>query len=186
MRRPVSRPVPGSAAAVGGKSGAAWLTALSIALATLLTACGTAPQRPIPPESAEPFPQLPISQTGNDIAIYALDLIGTDYRFGGKNPAAGLDCSGMVSYIYRQVAGIALIGSAADIAKHGKEIDRRQLRPGDLVFFNTLHRPFSHVAIYIGGNRFVHAPSSNGQVRIDRLDNRYYAQRFEMARSYVD
>jgi len=60
------------------------------------------------------------------------------------------------------------------------------LRPGDLVFFNTLNRPFSHVGIYIGDGRFINAPSTNGRVRIDRLDNRYYAQRFEAARSYFD
>jgi cell wall-associated NlpC family hydrolase len=148
-------------------------------MALLLSACSIAPQQ----RSAE---QLPISETGNEVAIYALDLIDTGYRFGGKNPQAGLDCSGMVSYIYRQAAGLNVSGSAADIARRGKEIERRSLRPGDLVFFNTMNKPFSHVAIYIGDNRFVHAPSTNGKVRIDRLDNRYYAERFQMARSYFD
>ena len=153
----------------------------------LLNACGIAPQQqdaePARPASSNP---LAISETGNEVAFYALDLIGTGYRFGGKNPQAGLDCSGMVSYIYRQAAGVNVIGSAADIARRGKEIDRQSLRPGDLVFFNTMNKPFSHVAIYIGENRFVHAPSTNGKVRIDRLDNRYYAQRYQMARSYFD
>ncbi|HEY4316673.1 MAG TPA: C40 family peptidase [Herbaspirillum sp.] len=158
----------------------------SISMALLLTACGSLPaHRAAANFSTPPLPQ-PISQTGDEVAIYALDLIGTGYRFGGKNPQAGLDCSGMVSYIYREAAGIKVLGSAADIAKRGREIDPSTLRPGDLVFFNTEHKPFSHVAIYIGDNRFVHAPSTNGHVRIDRLDNRYYAERYEMARRYFD
>lgn len=142
----------------------------------LLAACGTAPLRQA----------RPASEQGNEVAIYALGLIDTGYRFGGKNPEAGLDCSGMVSYVYRQAAGLKVSGSAADIARRGKEISRAGVRAGDLIFFNTLNRPFSHVGIYIGDGRFVHAPSTNGRVRIDRLDNRYYAQRFEMARSYFD
>lgn len=126
------------------------------------------------------------SERGNDVAFYALGLIDTGYRFGGKNPQAGLDCSGMVSYIYDQAAGLRVAGSAADIARSAKEINRDDLRPGDLVFFNTLNRSFSHVGIYIGDDRFVHAPNSNGRVRIDRLTDRYYASRYESARSLLD
>ena len=128
----------------------------------------------------------PASDKGSEVVLYALGLIDTGYRFGGKNPEAGLDCSGMVAYIYREALGLKVDGSAADIAQRGKSIARDELRPGDLVFFNTLNRPFSHVGIYIGDGRFINAPSSNGRVRIDRLDNRYYAQRFEAARSYFD
>lgn len=148
-----------------------------LCLALLLVACGALPQREARPAGSE---------KGNEVAIYALGLIDTGYRFGGKNPDAGFDCSGMVSYIYRQAAGVSVSGSAADIARRGREIHRSGVRPGDLIFFNTLNRPFSHVGIYIGDARFIHAPSSNGKVRIDRLDSRYYAQRFEMARSYFD
>lgn len=128
----------------------------------------------------EPTPE------GREVVMYALGLIGTDYRFGGKNPEAGLDCSGMVSYIYKQATPVKVDGSAADIAKKGRPVGRQSLRPGDLVFFNTLNRPRSHVGIYIGDQRFVHAPSSNGQVRIERLDSRYFASRFEEARTYFD
>ncbi len=136
----------------------------------------------IPPYSERP----PASGKGSEVVLYALGLIDTGYRFGGKNPEAGLDCSGMVAYIYREALGITVSGSAADIAQRGRSIAREALRPGDLVFFNTLNRPFSHVGIYIGDGRFINAPSTNGRVRIDRLDNRYYAQRFEAARSYFD
>ncbi|WP_434735848.1 C40 family peptidase [Candidatus Accumulibacter meliphilus] len=121
-----------------------------------------------------------------DVVIFALGLIDTNYRFGGKNPEAGFDCSGMVSYIYRQAADVRVAGSAADIARHGRPVDRAELRPGDLVFFNTGNAPYSHVGIYIGDDRFVHAPSTRGQVRIDKLAASYYAQRFQTARNYFD
>lgn len=150
---------------------------LLICLALLLTACGTTPPQQV---------RVAASEQGSEVALYALGLIGTGYRFGGKNPQAGLDCSGMVSYIYRHAAGVNVSGSAADIARRGREIPRSGVRPGDLIFFNTMNRSFSHVGIYIGDARFVHAPSTNGRVRIDRLDNRYYAQRYEMTRSYFD
>jgi hypothetical protein len=120
-----------------------------------------------------------------DVVIFALGLIDTNYRFGGKNPEAGFDCSGMVSYIYRQAADVKVAGSAADIARHGRPVDRDELRPGDLVFFNTRNAPYSHVGIYIGDDRFVHAPSTRGQVRIDKLAASYYAQRFQTARNVL-
>jgi cell wall-associated NlpC family hydrolase len=113
-------------------------------------------------------------------------LVDTGYRFGGKNPEAGLDCSGMVSHIYQTALGLRVKGSAADIARQARTIERQELRPGDLVFFNTNNRPFSHVGIYIGDARFIHAPSTNGKVRIDRLADRYYAQRYEAARTFFD
>jgi cell wall-associated NlpC family hydrolase len=127
-----------------------------------------------------------VSAVGNEVALYAMGMIGIGYRFGGKKPEVGLDCSGMVSYIFKRAADLRVQGSAADIARQGQEIEPEALRAGDLVFFNTLNRMFSHVGIYIGEGRFVHAPSSNGKVRIDRLDDSYYAQRYHMARSYFD
>ncbi len=152
----------------------------------LLAACGG----PEPRSTASSDQTVPVaragSEKGNEIVFYAMGLIDTGYRFGGKNPEAGLDCSGMVSYIYGQAAGLKVQGSAADIARNSKPVDRRSLRPGDLVFFNTLNRSFSHVGIYIGDTRFIHAPSSNGKVRIDRLSDSYYAQRFEAARTFFD
>lgn len=127
-----------------------------------------------------------MSAKAADVVLYALGLIDTGYRFGGKNPEAGLDCSGMVSYIFDRVGGKRVSGSAADIARLGRPVERESLRPGDLVFFNTTGRSFSHVGIYIGDERFVHAPSTNGKVRIDRLGDRYFAQRYEAARTYFD
>ena len=152
----------------------------------LLAACsGPAPRSTASTEPAEQSARAG-SDKGNEIVFYAMGLIDTGYRFGGKNPEAGLDCSGMVSYIYGKAAGLKVQGSAADIARNSKPVDRSSLRPGDLVFFNTLNRSFSHVGIYIGDTRFIHAPSSNGKVRIDRLSDAYYARRFEAARTFFD
>ena len=92
----------------------------------------------------------------------------------------------MVAYIFGQAAGLKVSGSAADIARKGQPIGRGDLRPGDLVFFNTRNAPLSHVGVYIGDDRFVHAPSSTGRVRIDRLNAGYFAARFETARTYFD
>ena len=154
-------------------------------LALFLAACGSPAPRPVASTETIQRPS-PISEKGNDVALYALGLIDTGYRFGGKNPEAGLDCSGMVSHIYRTALGLQISGSAADLARQSRAIEREALRPGDLVFFNTRNRSYSHVGIYIGDSRFVHAPSANGKVRIDRLGDRYYAQRFEAARTFFD
>jgi len=122
----------------------------------------------------------------NDVVLFALGLIETGYRFGGKNPEAGLDCSGMVSYVFEKSADIRLSGSAADLARRGRPVPAAQLRPGDLVFFNTRNRPHSHVGIYIGDDRFVHAPNSQGKVRTESLKNGWFAARFEEGRTYFD
>ena len=147
---------------------------------TWCTARGCFQRLPPPVPAARP------GVLGNEIALYALGLLDTGYRFGGKNPDAGLDCSGMVSYIFERAAGIRVRGSAADIARQGRPVASEELRPGDLVFFNTRNAPYSHVGIYIGDERFIHAPNRNGRVRIDRLADRYYAQRFEAARTFLD
>lgn len=159
---------------------------LSLVSVLLVAACGSTGLRS--GSSPETIAQgsRPVSEKGNEVVFYAMGLIDTGYRFGGKNPEAGLDCSGMVSYIYGRAAGLKVQGSAADIARNGRAIERTELRPGDLVFFNTLNRSYSHVGIFIGDARFIHAPSTNGKVRIDRLSDSYYASRFEAARTFFD
>ena len=122
----------------------------------------------------------------NDVVLFALGLIETGYLFGGKNPEAGLDCSGMVSYVYQKAVDMRLAGSAADLARQGRPVPAEQLRPGDLVFFNTRNKSYSHVGIYIGDDRFVHAPSSRGKVRTESLRNGWFAARFEEGRTYFD
>lgn len=120
--------------------------------------------------------------------MFALGLLEKNYRFGGKNPEAGFDCSGMVSYVFDRAAGMRISGSAADMAKKGRAVAPAEMRAGDLVFFNTLKRSHSHVGIYLGDGRFIHAPSSNGEARVrtDSLAEGWFASRFEEARSYLD
>ncbi|KAF3997798.1 C40 family peptidase [Glaciimonas immobilis] len=157
--------------------------------ALILVACSTGGdniRKTAPVSGAYMNSHVPPSATGNEIVFYSLGLIDTNYRFGGKNPEAGLDCSGMVSYVFKQAVGLNVNGSAAMIAQQGREVPVSELRPGDLVFFNTMNKPFSHVGIYIGDGRFINAPSTNGKVRIDRLETKYYAQRFESVRRYFD
>lgn len=159
-----------------------------IAASTLvLAACGalTTSRAPEPAASA-PTPRIP--DRAADVVLFALGLIETNYRFGGRNPDAGFDCSGMVSYVFDKAAGLRLTGSAADMARKGRLVAPSELRPGDLVFFNTLDRPRSHVGIYLGDGRFVHAPSGQGQARVrtDSLVDGWFAARFEEARTYFD
>ena len=150
-----------------------------------LSACGSLPA----PHASADYAAEALSAAesrGQDVALFAIGLVETGYRFGGKNPDAGLDCSGMVSYVYENATGIRLAGSAADIARKGRPVDSARLKPGDLVFFNTLNRPHSHVGIYIGDGRFVHAPKSGEKVRTEYLSKGWFAERFEEARSYFN
>ncbi len=122
----------------------------------------------------------------SDIVVRALTLIDIPYRYGGSTPASGFDCSGLVRYVYHSVAGRQLPRRSEEIGKLGETITRSQLTPGDLVFFNTLARAYSHVAIYIGDGRFLHAPARGGRVRIEALDDRYWQARFNGARRLLD
>ena len=152
----------------------------------ILAGCGSVPRAPAGRFTADAFQhEREASPAAREVALYSLMLLQTGYQFGGKNPAAGLDCSGFVSYVYREAAGMSLNGSAASMARHGREVTGEQLRAGDLVFFNTLGQPFSHVGIYLGNGQFIHAPNSRGRVRVDMLTNRYWSQRFEMARTLM-
>jgi cell wall-associated NlpC family hydrolase len=122
----------------------------------------------------------------NEIVLTALGLLETRYRYGGASPSNGFDCSGLVAYVFAQAAGQPLPHNTAAIAKHSRPIEKRQLRAGDLLFFNTLNQSLSHVGIYLGDGQFINAPSSGGKVRIDKLEANYFAQRFEGAGTLFD
>lgn len=124
--------------------------------------------------------------TVEDTLERALDLIGIRYRRGGSSPETGFDCSGYVSHVFREGLGLYLPRSAREMSRTGEEVRRDELQPGDLVFFNTMRRAFSHVGIYLGDNRFVHAPRSGGKVRIEDMRERYWLKRFNGARRVVD
>lgn len=115
----------------------------------------------------------------------ALDLIGIDYKYGGATPSQGLDCSGLVKYVFEQSLNFAMPHNALAMSKLGQKINRAELKPGDLVFFNTLRRSFSHVGIYIGDGKFVHAPRTGKQVQVVDINDRYWSARYEGARRVV-
>jgi cell wall-associated NlpC family hydrolase len=121
-----------------------------------------------------------------DVVAHALALLGTPYRYGGDHPATGFDCSGLVRHVYGAALGREMPRRAEDLGAFGRPVSRAELQPGDLIFFNTLRRAFSHVAIYIGDGRFVHAPAGRGRVRIEGLDDRYWAVRFDGARRLLE
>lgn len=112
----------------------------------------------------------------------ALDLIGIRYRPGGSMPESGFDCSGFVGHVFREGLGLVLPRSSKEISNAGEVVQKTELRPGDLVFFNTMRRAFSHVGIYLGNNQFVHAPRVGGKVRIEDMTESYWAKRYNGAR----
>ncbi len=119
------------------------------------------------------------------LAIEAMSLVGIHYKLGGSSPEHGLDCSGLVRYVFREANGTELPRTSSEISRVGEKVDKKDLQPGDLVFFNTLRRAFSHVGIYLGDNKFIHAPSSGGAVRVDSMDLDYWKVRFNGARRIV-
>ncbi|MGE5526307.1 MAG: C40 family peptidase [Rhodospirillaceae bacterium] len=160
------------------------LTSLA-SLVVLLLAAGCAVQ-PVPEESIPEAPASvsrdPVPSPAREIVLQALALIGVPYRYGGSNPETGLDCSGLVRHVVAKAAGLKLPGDTKAISEFGAPIDQPQIQPGDLVFFNTLRRPYSHVGIYLGKQRFIHAPSTGGVVEIVDMTQRYWRQRYDGAR----
>ena len=149
----------------------------ALLLAMALGACSTSKTpAPTPQPPNSPVAERPSSKAGSfnltnpdgagEIVLFSLGLIDVGYQFGGRNPEAGLDCSGMVSYVVEQVSGKRLPHSASQIAAITREIRRDELRPADLVFFNTNGKRYSHMGIYIGDGKFIHAPSTRGKVRV--------------------
>lgn len=167
---------------------------LLLAAVLALAACASAPPATLAPVSSPaqsragaPLSSAPVPQpVRNDIALFALSLLDTRYSWGGKGPATGFDCSGLVSHVYREAAGMKVNGSAATLGQISRPIDAEQKQPGDLVFFNTLGARHSHVGVYIGNGRFIHASNPRTGVRVDLLSDRYFAQRFEGVHTLLD
>lgn len=151
--------------------------------AALLVACSAPRPKPGPlPRFTAPSPHH--GEIGpNDILFRAIALVGTPYRYGGNTPESGFDCSGFVDYVFRDVAGIVLPRTVDDIdAINAPEVRREELNSGDLIFFKTSGRKVSHIGIYVGEGRFVHAPNEGGTVRLDRLDNVYWNAHYSGAK----
>lgn len=140
--------------------------------------------RQAPPPSFDPAPPQVLSSHTEDVMFRALGLVGTPYRYGGNTPESGFDCSGLIGFVYRDAAGIQLPRSTREmVAQRTPRVASDALQTGDLVFFATGGaRQVNHAGIYVGEGRFVHAPSSGGTVRLDRLEQAYWRNSFLEAR----
>ncbi len=157
------------------------LFACAVAAAPAVAA-ENAPAAPVEATAAaNPAPKGYFDRAG-ELVIHALSLIGVKYKWGGNDPDGGLDCSGLVSHVFNEVTGMVLPRDSRSMSKVGAAVDKTDLQPGDLVFFNTLRKPFSHVGIYIGEDRFVHAPRRGREVEVSELRDGYWKKRFNGAR----
>jgi cell wall-associated NlpC family hydrolase len=147
---------------------------LVFVLSLLLAACASAPT------GGSSFQNAGESRAER-AAGSAQKMVGRPYHFGGSSPSSGFDCSGLVRYSYRQV-GLTLPHNTEKQRLTGKHIQKAELRRGDLIFFDQEGKKNSHVGIYLGDGRFVHAPSSGKHVRSDRLDSPYWKKHFSEAR----
>ena len=120
-----------------------------------------------------------------DVAQFALGLIGVEYRYGGESPEGGLDCSGLVRYVFQQVTGVTLPRTAKEMSQIGTRVELADLRVGDLVFFDTRRLAFSHVGLYLGDNQFIHAPRRGREVEITTISSAYWQKHFNGARRLV-
>lgn len=141
----------------------------------LLQGCGSAPARAAPPRVAAERAAVPGGSIGSEIALRAISLLGSPYQWGGAGPKS-FDCSGLVRYVHSQI-GIDTPRTAAEQYAAAKPVTLRELAPGDLLFFRISGRRVSHVAIYAGEGRFVHAPQTGRPVELRMLDDDFYSPR---------
>jgi cell wall-associated NlpC family hydrolase len=154
----------------------------------ILDGCAGHAMRPSdtePEPAAATAPVVNVTDRASGVALQALAHLGTPYRTGGLSPQTGFDCSGLVAYVYREGAGLALPRNTFDLSRLGEPVERAALRPGDLVFYNTQRREYSHVGIYLGEDRFIHAPASGGEIRVESLRADYWMRRYNGARRVI-
>ena len=123
-----------------------------------------------------------VTNKASELVVHAMGFLGVPYQRGGSTVETGFDCSGFVKAIFEQTIGMVLPRRAEQQAADTQRIDKKELVPGDLVFFNTMHRAFSHVGIYVGDGKFIHSPKPGAEVRIESLGAAYWNRRFDGAR----
>jgi len=158
-----------------------WFAALFIALfTTYLAGCATGPVNApiIAPPTIDPTTPPPARLTvlqASDVTLDAISLVGTPYRHGGNTPAGGFDCSGLIAYVYKKSAGLSAPRTVQALSEWGQPIDASHLQAGDVVLFSP-NGAATHAGIYVGEGRFVHAPSTGGEVRLDSLRSHYWSR----------
>lgn len=173
---------------------------VATAMALVLAACGGAPHKPSSSQRRNPASAVPIAKNlnwsmspaaappadaANDVLFRAIGLVGTPYRWGGNTPQGGFDCSGLINYIYMTSTGLRLPRTSAEMAALDKpKVGEDELASGDLVFFG--HGHITHVGVYVGKGRFVHAPNSGGTVRLDDLEGAYWKENFAYGRRVLN
>jgi len=138
----------------------------------LVAGCATAPPGNPP---SKPVPARLSVEQANEVTVMAIGLVGTPYRYGGNTPASGFDCSGLIGYVYKARAEIVPPRSVSALVKWGSPVPSDSVRTGDLVIFSQGGNA-THAGIYVGDGRFVHAPSTGGEVRLDQLKSKYWSQ----------
>ena len=126
-----------------------------------------------------------VTGKSDELINRAMEVIGVRYRWDAELPQSGLDGSSFVGYVFKDKLGFLLPRKSTQMSRVGKPITREELQPGDLVFFNTMRLTFSHVGIYVGKGRFVHAPSKGGTVRLEKITSSYWSQRYTEARRII-
>ncbi len=126
------------------------------------------------------------TSSAQDLILKGLELVGINYRRGGTDPNVGLDCSGFVQLVFKDAIGKLLPRTAKEQSQVGDVVDKTELKAGDLVFFNTMRRAFSHVGIYLGDNRFLHAPRTGAEVRVEDMSQSYWVKRYNGARRIIE
>lgn len=159
----------------------------STLLALLLCLGATAPQA-AETAKAEESPSFFDRYTNatQEVILKGLQLVGISYRRGGNDEDSGLDCSGFVRLVFKDTVGTLLPRSAKEMSEVGQQVDYSDLKPGDLVFFNTMKRAFSHVGIYLGDNYFLHAPRPGAEIRVESMASSYWVKRYNGARRVID
>ena len=166
---------------IGDTSPSAWLGGTNASTAT------PPPSKARSKKTPERAAVKPTDYTpAQDLLLSAMSLIGVKYTWGGNTPESGLDCSGFIRYVFQNSMNMTLPRTAVEMAQTGKTIDKTELKPGDLVFFNTLGRTFSHVGIYLGDNRFIHSPRAGRSVEVANMGQNYWTSRFTGARRIAD
>lgn len=164
------------------------LKRISTALLAIALSFGAlaAPNSPQSKGNEEPSFFERYTSAAQDVILKGFELVGVRYRWGGNDADSGLDCSGFVRLVFKDTIGTLLPRTAREMSEVGQNVDSVELKPGDLVFFNTMKRAFSHVGIYLGDNYFLHAPRKGAEIRVEDMRQSYWTQRYNGARRIIE